>query len=92
MFFQCFFFTSGGAVLYGNGDIIRQMWDDGDQGTLHRENYSVVIEFTGVSVAIFLYVSGTHYNRYVLYISIFIQWVSLLFWPCFRNKDEYEDA
>ena len=56
MFFQCFFFTSGGAVLYGNGDIIRQMWDDGDQGTLHRDNYSVVIEFTGVSVAIFLYV------------------------------------
>lgn len=57
MFVQAFYFSTGGAVLYGNGIDIRSAWDSNTQGTLHKENYYIVIEFAGAGVSMLLYVS-----------------------------------
>ena len=57
MFFQCFFFTCGGAILFANGLIIHTSWESDEQGTLHKEEYYWVIEFAGAGVSILLYVS-----------------------------------
>ena len=57
MFFQSFFFTSGGGILLFNGQIIRSSWETDVEGTLHKEYYYVVIEFAGAGVSMLLYVS-----------------------------------
>ena len=57
MFMQAFYFSTGGAILYQNGNHIRVRWDDENQGTLHKEEYYIVIEFAGAGVSMLLYVS-----------------------------------
>ena len=59
MFFQSFFFACGGAILYINGDVIRKAWAAGTQDQLHNDEYWNIIEFTGASAAILLYVSSS---------------------------------
>ena len=62
MFMQAFYFSTGGAILYQNGHHIRVRWDDEDQGRLHKDEYYIVIEFAGVGVSMFLYVSYTQFS------------------------------
>ena len=56
MFFQTFFFASGGAVLYWYGTVIRSAWDDNREGEFHREEYGIIIQFAGAGTAMLLYV------------------------------------
>ena len=57
MFFQSFFFASGGGTLYYYGSFIRLMWELDEEETLHRELYEIIIMFVGAGIAMLLYVS-----------------------------------
>ena len=70
MFFQSFFFASGGATLYFYGSVIRLMWELDQEGTLHRDLYEIVIMFVGAGMAMLLYVS--HLFKDIKYLHKFV--------------------
>uniref|UniRef100_A0A1X7UR64 Uncharacterized protein n=1 Tax=Amphimedon queenslandica TaxID=400682 RepID=A0A1X7UR64_AMPQE len=74
MFFQSFFFASGGAIMFTYGYFIRIRWEADQEETLHKDEYEIIVMFVGAGIALLLY------------------WTSLMFWPCFRRKEDYEDA
>ena len=43
--------------MYFNGNEIREYWEANNEGDLHREYYSYIVEFTGAGVAMLFYVS-----------------------------------
>lgn len=47
-------------MLFSIGMKIRDAWSRDQEGTLHRDEYEYIIEFTGAGAAMLLYVSHFH--------------------------------
>ena len=75
MFFQSFFFASGGANMYYYGSYIRLRWELDQEETLHKDEYEIIITFVGTGIAMLLYVSHLfedikYFHKFVLLFAV----------------------
>ena len=79
--------------MYFYGSFIRLRWELDQEETLHRDEYEIIITFVGAGIAMLLYVSHLFKDiEYFPNLFYYLQWTSLMFWPCFRRKEDYDDA